>query len=1053
MPGTYWSTVDNIDPDTERQEQMATHEPVEEVGDGQRSRTTARDIMDVGIESISDIDAENYIAHYPGTTVHMNLTLRNYGDVDISTPFDVLLTISDGTTRGPSYHYQENRTYPAALNLPALLANTSYNISWNWTTPLSMPHGCEKNFSLGDVVFVACFTTLLERDMNSNNNQNCIDIRVEQPDFLVNLIPGWKYLVGKERVTEPQEDFEITIESGQTNQFELKFSLENFGEATFINFSVISPNDWKAIPPARQFWQSRSNSSVPSMNLTVTVFPSVNREHLQTATWHTITLKAVAESYPLAFDTLTFRGKVTFMPYPKIIPPEIPDGNEVYFIRPGEADINFRVYNKGNGEDNFECKAQVGETPFETKWKEKEGWRAVVHSGKYTRILSRGEHQIVTVRVLVPATVRAGSPCGIKLTATSVKEPEHRDGEKNFTFYIFADLFKDATIDSYNDKSIPMYPNSEVSTMLRIRNTGNKADRSIRMNVTSIPEGWDVIIDSSDIPPGGLPRNGTADIEVIINTPKKVVESKYEIKIGAMADDQIRDEISLSVQVLKVRKISLQCKNARETGNVSEKISYLITVENKGNARDSIDLRYSYISIGMNDMNWKVVLSKNFTTLYPYESRDVIISVFIPLEALADTDFLTPTLDGYFIQIRGISQNDTSVTSEKEIEVVVNPIYEFGFTKQNDRKYLILHHTQTVDYTFGLENKGNDLDWYDISYESEYDWITIPYAQRKLHPGVMENLFINFDPPATLNVGEYEFTIKSKSAKVPSMERVLNLTIEIIEFDLALTELRIGDTPLAEVDIKEGETVLLRAKLENVGDLDYFNRTIGKPVIIKFTESQNYLGEVNITYLSNKDSGNNSVWVGLSWKIGKARTYELSVEVDPGEKIPESKRTNNKIKGKIDVKGGSLEDDTTGKASASDMTLIISLIIIFIIIMIMGLWGTYKMIKRGEQQGYTSDGEYKPYEDTSKAEFDKDDEEDEEPEGGVLGVQGAHPYSAKPKDKFMSDVTSMITMKTIRKTKPIKKSKPITSLGRPNVAGYLPPMSKTSGGPAAPPKI
>jgi hypothetical protein len=118
--------------------------------------------------------------------------------------------------------------------------------------------------------------------------------------------------------------------------------------------------------------------------------------------------------------------------------------------------------------------------------------------------------------------------------------------------------------------------------------------------------------------------------------------------------------------------------------------------------------------------------------------------------------------------------------------------------------------------------------------------------------------------------------------------------------------------------------------------------------------------------------------------------------------------------------------------------------------MIVGIWMTVNLSRRAKRKGYTEDGEYKPYEETDKAQFDKDEDEDEEPEGGVLAVHGESPYGEKKKDKFMSSLSSMTTMRTIRKTKPIRRSKPLTSLfgdgtpqmDRPHVAGYLPPMSK-----------
>jgi hypothetical protein len=666
-----------------------------------QSRGSSRAGPDVGILSISDIEKDILNTdHYPGTVVHLNITVRNYAQTKVVSPFEIVLTISDGTNMPPSYHFQENKTFPTVLGLTEMAANRSYNISWNWTPPLKMPHGCQKNFSEEDITFTAYFTTMMEGDIGSNNNQQWIKIDVNQPDFEVDLVSGWFGIPEQDKIEE--------IVSGQPNLFQLNFTLFNLGKGTYINFSAEAPPDWKAIPPARKFYNDRTNSS--NENLSITIFPSVNLQYIPTATWLYIRLKAVCESYPLASDTVTFRVKIKFRPYPYIIGPELDEG-EIYRVMPGEAYINFKVYNKGNGEDNFETRAEVGQTSFESRQLKLKGWKAVVHSGKYTRILRRGQYQYVTVKVFVPAGVRAGSPCPIKLTATSIKDPEHPDGEKNTTFYIFTDLNKDASFVDNELKPMYIFPDSERSAIFKIRNTGNAGDKTIRVNVSSLPENWDVSLDLSDIPVGGLPRNNTADIEVTVKTPLQTVESVYDIKLAAIANDEIRDEIVLPVHVLKVRKIALKARSAKRFGNVSERISYIVTVENNGNSKDSVDLRYSLITTGMDNENWKVELSKNVTTLYPYEARDVIVSVFIPLEALADTNYLTLNVqEGYIIQIRGISQNDTSVTAEEDLEVVVNPIYDFSFNKQQDTKYLIQHQTQIVDYSFRVTNDGNIWD-------------------------------------------------------------------------------------------------------------------------------------------------------------------------------------------------------------------------------------------------------------------------------------------------------------------------------------------------------
>ena len=79
-----------------------------------------------------------------------------------------------------------------------------------------------------------------------------------------------------------------------------------------------------------------------------------------------------------------------------------------------------------------------------------------------------------------------------------------------------------------------------------------------------------------------------------------------------------------------------------------------------------------------------------------------------------------------------------------------------------------------------------------------------------------------------------------------------------------------------------------------------------------------------------------------------------------------------------------------------------------------------------------------------------------------MAVKEISNLKQEAKDKFKTDVAAMITMRAIRKTKPIKKSKPITPFGadgrplglqKPHVAGYLPPAKSETTTPTTPSTI
>ena len=997
-----------------------------------QTRGTSRVNNDVGIENIVDIDKTIFnLDHYPGNVVHLSVTVKNFGENDINKPFQIVMTISDSATIQP-YYFIENKTLPACLGISVLKANTSYNLTWNWTAPTPEERaGSENNFLDKDVTFTVFFTTMLVDDLNAGNNQKWIEIEVQKPDFIIEL------------QTQEKEKL-ITIQPGKLNIFPFNFTLFNHGKGTFINYSTEAPADWKVIPPLRKFYNDRTNSS--QENLSIIVYPSINRRYLPTATPLKVSLTAIAENYPLAKATIEFTVKVSFMPYPKVVPPELEQG-EKFTVSPGVAYIDFKVYNMGNGEDNFETEAQLGRFDYETSSYEAMGWNVDVHSGKYTRILKRGAYQIVTIKVIVPATVPRESTCIIKVSATSVKDPEHLDAEKNVTFLVFVDLNKDVAFVESELKPMYILPNSERSTIFKIRNTGNYYDETISVNVTSQPDDWEVLLDLSDLPYQGLPRNNIADIQISVKTPKQVIESIYYIGLAAISNKEIKDEMILPVHVLKERRIALKCNQAKKTGNVSEKISYIITVENNGNSKDSINLKQSFQTPGMDEENWKIELSKNVTTLYPYESRDVILSVVIPLGALADTVPYTSFIqDGYRIKVSGISQNDTSITDDKELEILVNPVYDFEFNKNKDKKYIIQHQTQIVDYSFKVTNKGNTWDMIKIDHDMGQTWISIPSAHHRLLPGITEEIIINFDPPSHLPPGEYKFNITGTSENIPNLTANLELTLEIIDSDLEITNIQIGD---GRSEVREGETVLIRVLITNIGDLDYYSGTFIENIVIKFMEGSNYIGELNISYLaSRRKSDNNFIWISHPWKIGKARTYTLIIKLDPYDAFPESSDNNNELSFKLEVTGEDTvkEDGDKEERLPINIQIMLISIIVTIIVMCLGIWANITISKRGTKKGYTKDGEYKPYQETDKAVFEK--EEEEEPEVGILGMYDEHPYRGRTSKGFMKDILSIIPMKPIRKTKPIKKSKPINGLTKEanrirleksQIAGYLPP--------------
>lgn len=977
---------------------------------------------DVGIEYIWDIEADIlYKDHLPGFDVNLNVTVRNYGDDDITTPFEIIFNVSDDGY--PQYFNESKKTFPICIGQTVFKAQTSYNVSWNWTPPKPehMPPGSKNDYSKGGVVFIANFMTTLDGDINPGNDKKSKEIIVIKPPYRVRVRRGWYVQNGSSWEWIGREPYLFKYVKGKANYFELKFTIENLGEATYIDYSVIAPTDWTVITPSRQIWQANSNSYNPPKNLTLTVFPSINPKYLPYNKDMIITLKAICESYPDIYDTTNFVVRVDYIPNPVIIPPSPPVGESRLYLNPGISFLNSTLKNMGNGADNFEIRATVGLTLAT-------GWSALVHSGTYTRVLNRGESWNITLKLTVPIMATAESMCPVIITATSLKYPNHPDGKKNTTFVVISQKFRDARFTGPLPDEIIMAPNSEVFIDLNITNTGNALDNSIEFNVSKKPnDEWEVFIDTSNIPHEGLMRNEEGTIQLIIKTPKFVLADEYQINITVLSEDEPKDEVAISVRVEKVYGVILNCNYPSKSGNTTEKIFYHFNLKNIGNANDTFDIEYDFITPEMIHSDWKVEISVSSITLLPLEGQKVQVSIIIPKDAMADTDFDIQNQQGYKFMLRANSQNETSKLTERKFEVFVNPIYDFNLSKEVDKKTLI--HSDKIgsaEYSFSLTNLGNDIDWYNVDCDTKYDWFIISFTQRRIPPMVTQVSIITFDSPGDIPVGEYEFVIQISSGNVPTLTRELVLTVEVLVFDLAVTEIQISNQSFEKATLLEGEQVELRIKLENLGEINYSSESFGKPLVVVLTEGSNYIGEANISFLPSKTSGqNSSAWLTIPWSIGKVKTYELNVEVDPYKDLPDSDRDNNELNRPKNVKPKE-QSKSKEKDEGFSLSMIILFIIIIIIVISIIIW-LIAYSSKVKKKKLEKKGKYKPYEDTEKADFEKDREKDfeEEPEGGVLAKSGERSELDEKRDKFLKERLSLVQMQPVSTMKPVKMMKPI----------------------------
>ncbi len=1000
----------------------------------QRTIRNPDTITDVGIESIIDLDeTQSNGEHLPGTIAHFIISVRNYGDNYITKSFEISLNITDDGV--PQYNFISSKQFPTCIGLSLMKAHTTYNVTWNWTIPRpdEMPPGSINDFSKSDVTFNVNFRTKLDSDMNHLNDGKKINIIVKKPTFKLKLKPGWWVQNGNLWVLEGGLNYFLTIILGQTNKFDLKFTLENFGDPTNINYQVTAPTGWIAIPPPRQYWPTGTNSSILGKNLSVVVFPSSNIDHLPFGKNLKIRLKAYSEEYVYCYDEIEFNIQLAFFPNPQVVIQPILNTETIIYIKPPSGTFRIMVYNKGNDIDYFKLTTMVGYDEENSKSWSNQGWSARIQGDDISRLLKPNEFQNFTVKVTIPYYPIAGSPFPVLIIANSLKAPEHPNAEKRYPCYLFVDLYRDVEFidnDNSNLTNIAAYPGSEISRAVRIRNIGNKLDNTIKLNVSSRPANWQLNLDCSDIPHGGLPRNGTAIIDINLHIPVKVVYGKYQISITVYSEDQLKDTLLISVLVLKTYNITLTSQTMILYGDPKEELVYTFNAENLGNTQDIIELDHAFISPGMDEpgVEWDIVISPKILELAAYQHQNITARLRISSQALADTDFTTPGKSGYIIQLIGRSLNMLLKRSELMVEVLVNPHYNFTLNKKKEIITFIQHDKNAqVENLFKLSNNGNDQDVYDIKVESKHDWLVIPYSQRRVNPGVTEDCFYYFASPWKKEPGKYKFNITCRSKRAVELYRVLELTVLIKVFDVKVTEILIGDEPLPEADVKEGETVLLRVKLENSGDINYSSDTFGDELLIRFLEGSGYIGDANITFLPSADNGSEyAIWVSVPWRVNKARDYNLVVELDPGMDLPDSNRDNNKINGSMRIRDGdenlNLQDDST-------IIFTIILLLTIIIIIAFSIIIQRRRQERAQELQKYAFIEEELFEDRDiKIEILKKEHTQEvwgEVDNGVLIARSHIDKLAEERQRFLEQRFKLEFMKPIKRMRPVKKIKPI----------------------------
>ena len=170
-----------------------------------------------------------------------------------------------------------------------------------------------------------------------------------------------------------------------------------------------------------------------------------------------------------------------------------------------------------------------------------------------------------------------------------------------------------------------------------IKNTGNKMDDNITINVTSAPEGWITTLDTIDLPYTGLERGAVANIYLTIQTPKQVVIGTYSITIAAISDGEVKDAAVVTVNILNYSEINLTSHS--EIINIIPEKDYFfnVNIKNLGNQPSNFFLDHSCLQ-SSSGLDKFVKLEYTSIFLYPYMSMDLEVTINLPKDFSRDSE-------------------------------------------------------------------------------------------------------------------------------------------------------------------------------------------------------------------------------------------------------------------------------------------------------------------------------------------------------------------------------------------------------------------------------
>ena len=289
-----------------------------------------------------------------------------------------------------------------------------------------------------------------------------------------------------------------------------------------------------------------------------------------------------------------------------------------------EKDISFYISNGGTATDTFLL--QWDDKPADWNfWFVDPETEEIIESKKVT-IEPQREREI-WFRVRPAESLQSVNEADITLTARS-----ENNSETSASIELHITRTLGVLVETEQNKE--MTPGIINTLIVWVENTGDES-HTFELSTVLPTEmtGWTVSIEDETLT---IEAGGKESTELSI-TPPSSAEAKdegYTFKIKAVAQDDtnIYFEVETTVFIKVQYEFSVEPQSAEKKIDAGEKAEYVITVQNTGNKKITVNLRIDTEASEIKD-GWKATLDYYFKELEPQEIASFILSVEAPDDA------------------------------------------------------------------------------------------------------------------------------------------------------------------------------------------------------------------------------------------------------------------------------------------------------------------------------------------------------------------------------------------------------------------------------------